>query len=49
MQGFIQLYKLFHLRLLPIQILDLYCLVGRFEFCRAIISHLKTDDKNKCP
>lgn len=32
MQGFIYLYKLIYLGLLPSQILDLYCLVGRFEF-----------------
>lgn len=32
MQEFIYLYKLFYLGLLPIQILDLYRLVGRFKF-----------------
>lgn len=49
MSEFIYLYKLIYLRLLPSHILDFYCLVGRFEFYRAIINHLKTDDKNKMP
>lgn len=52
MQGFIYLYKLIHPRLLPIQILELYCLVGMFEFCKAMACCLvtvKRDDQNKCP
>lgn len=38
MQGFIDLYKLIHSTLSPIQILDLYHLLNMFEFCKAMIS-----------